>query len=153
MKPLRIGEQNARIIDEIGEDNPKKAHDYFHAIRVFERTGEKPSPERIPPDKWAEMEAEQERIRKDEENGDLGGRPKENFDPAFAPFWKAYPRKERKLDAQNAWTETKDLRPPLDALLVKLRRACQVWREEKTQPMYIPHAASWLRERRWNDEI
>lgn len=157
MEALRVGWSNARLIDVLGEENPKKAYDYFHAIVRFEQAGVKPPPERVPPERWAEVEAEQVRIRKkkieDTENGGHGGRPMENFDPDFDLFWKAYPRQERKLEAQHAWTETKDLRPPLDALLAKLRRACLVWKAERTEAKFIPHPSSWLREHRWEDKI
>lgn len=153
MEVLRIGAQNARLIDEIGRDNPTKGMALYRAIRRFVRSGAEPPPEEVPPETWAEMKEEQETIGeladRNRENGGGGGRPKR--EPDFESFWELYPRQEKKLDAQKAWRETDAARPPLTDLLAALQRARQVWKEEHTEGRYIPLAASWLRDRRWTD--
>jgi len=67
----------------------------------------------------------------------------------FLEFWKIYPRKVGKGAAWRAW---KRQRPPLEP--VKTALAWQVrsadWARDGGQ--YIPHPATWLTGRRWEDE-
>lgn len=69
--------------------------------------------------------------------------------PGFDVFWTAYPRKEAKPSAKRMWDKAT---PPLDAVLAAL--AWQVlteqWRKEAGK--FIPHPASYLHARRWEDE-
>jgi hypothetical protein len=154
MEVLRIGAQNARLIDEIGRDNPTKGMALYRAVRRFARSGAEPPPEEVSPETWAEMKEEQETIGeltdRNRENGGSGGRPK--HDPDFESFWGLYPRQEKKLDAQKAWQETSTERPPLADILAALRRARQIWKEEQTEGRYIPLASSWLRGCQWTDK-
>ncbi len=64
----------------------------------------------------------------------------------FAEFWASYPRKVNKQDALRAWTKaTKDVDPQVIINGVK--------RFEFTgDPKFIPHPATWLTNRRWEDE-
>ena len=67
----------------------------------------------------------------------------------FDRFWIAYPRKQAKIAARKAWEKTRRVRPPLEALLAALER-------DKTSEQWrggvVPHAATWLNGRRWDDE-
>ncbi len=71
----------------------------------------------------------------------------------FEVFWKAYPprgvppRKEGRKPARKAFGRAK--RPPIDELLKVLSRHTAMWNE----PRYIPHAATWLNQERWADEL
>ena len=66
---------------------------------------------------------------------------------AFESFWKSYPRKEAKRDALRAW---KKIQPAdVAAILKGLQTAI---RSEQWQRGVIPHAATWLNGRRWEDE-
>lgn len=70
-------------------------------------------------------------------------RPLEGFDL----FWSAYPRREGKGRAEKAWTKAVRLASPekiIDA--VKATK----WSDEK---QFIPLPASWLNDRRWEDEL
>ena len=74
---------------------------------------------------------------------------KKGVSDGFAEFWNAYPRKVAKPDALKAWAKLKpdpDLQAAiLDALAIQAR----AWTDKK----YIPHPATWLNGRRWEDEI
>lgn len=70
----------------------------------------------------------------------------------FAQFWNEYPKKVAKKDAERAWSKI-----PLDDLLFKRimagldrARASPNWIKDKGQ--YIPHPATWLNGKRWEDE-
>jgi hypothetical protein len=75
-----------------------------------------------------------------------------NGDARFVTFWKAYPRKVRKQDASKAWSKLN----PDDALQATIMAALAVqksspqWTRDHGQ--FIPHAATWLNGRRWEDE-
>jgi hypothetical protein len=63
----------------------------------------------------------------------------------FLKFWKIYPRKESKADAVKAF---KKIKPDE---LEKILRHVPLFCKDK-EPQYIPHPASYLNKRRWEDE-
>ena len=67
----------------------------------------------------------------------------------FAEFWLAYPRKVGKGEAERKW---KTLKPDVGAVLsaVKRQSASEQWRRDGGQ--YVPNPATWLHQRRWEDE-
>ncbi len=69
----------------------------------------------------------------------------------FDQFWSKYPRKVAKVAAQNVWVQvmSKDDAPLLDDLLASVERYASLGLELK----YIAHPATWLRQRRWEDEM
>jgi hypothetical protein len=73
-------------------------------------------------------------------------------DPRFEVFWQRWPRKVDKVDALKAWAKLN----PSDELVAEIYRALdwQVrqpgWQKERGR--FIPHAATWLNGRRWEDE-
>ena len=67
----------------------------------------------------------------------------------FDQFWQAYPKKAAKKDAKKAWGQTASVRPPIDTLLEALRIHSE---GRQWQSGVYPHAATWLRGERWNDE-
>ena len=69
-------------------------------------------------------------------------------DAAFAAFWQAYPRHTGRAAAIKAWTKL----APDDALRATLLQAIEHQRAGWTDPQYIPHPATWLNGRRWQDE-
>src|SRR5262249_31224062 len=79
--------------------------------------------------------------------------PSGECEAEFATFWAAYPRKVSKQAALKAWmklTPDADLvKKIFDALEVHKRQ--ERWAEEGGR--YIPHPATWLNERRWEDEV
>ena len=70
-------------------------------------------------------------------------RPLEGFDL----FWSAYPRREGKGRAEKAWTKAVRLASP--ERIVDAVHATK-WADEK---QFIPLPASWLNDRRWEDEL
>jgi len=68
----------------------------------------------------------------------------------FQEFWKQYPRREAKAKAQAIWTKQK-LDRHADAILtdVAARIADPL---QWSDPQYIPHATTYLNQRRWEDE-
>lgn len=69
----------------------------------------------------------------------------------FDAFWQLYPRRVNKLQAQRAWARVK----PQDRIeclrVLPLHR--QQWERHGTEPHFIPHASTWLNQRRWEDEL
>ena len=71
----------------------------------------------------------------------------------FEMFWQVYPRKVAKAEARKAWAQTEKVRPPTEQLLkaVYAARASKQWRKDDGE--YIPHASSFLRGERWDDQL
>jgi hypothetical protein len=72
--------------------------------------------------------------------------------PEFLEFWQLYPRKIKRAEALEAWTEL----APSPELVSKIMNSLNwqihqpKWAEERGR--YIPHPISWLNKRRWEDE-
>lgn len=71
----------------------------------------------------------------------------------FDTFWKAYPKKVGKLEAQMAFTK---INPDADLLAIMLAaiekaKATELWKKEGGN--YILDPRKWLKGRRWEDEI
>ncbi len=68
--------------------------------------------------------------------------------PGFAEFWVAYPKKVAKPDAERAWQKQQ---PDIEAAIaaVTTQSKSKQWRDGK---QFIPHPATWLNSRRWEDE-
>jgi uncharacterized protein YdaU (DUF1376 family) len=77
--------------------------------------------------------------------------PKTNV--SFDAFWSAYPRHVAKVQAQKAWNKIS----PDDGLLHKILTSIEKYKTtdqwKKDNGKFIPHAATWLNQRRWEDEI
>lgn len=72
---------------------------------------------------------------------------------SFDAFWKAYPRHTAKVVAERVWSKIK----PDHALLAKILDAIE--RQSKSEQWtkdggaFIPHPATWLNQRRWEDDL
>lgn len=79
------------------------------------------------------------------------GKGKEGED-AFASFWAAYPNRKAKADALKAWEKLKPSEELQASILKAIALQCQGedWRKEGGR--FVPHAATWLNGRRWQDE-
>mgnify|MGYP001577329906 FL=1 len=69
--------------------------------------------------------------------------------PGFDEFWAIYPRKKAKDDARKRWLTLK----PSEELRAKIMAAVSEQSKFWTDPNYIPHPATWLNGKRWEDEI
>lgn len=69
----------------------------------------------------------------------------------FDRFWKAYPRKVAKPIALRAWMKLKPDDALTDVLIAAIdsARATDQWCKDDGQ--FIPHPATWLNQRRWED--
>jgi uncharacterized protein YdaU (DUF1376 family) len=67
----------------------------------------------------------------------------------FELFWKQYPRKIAKPNALKAWLKIK----PNDQLSQKMIDAVKQQKLSDREIQFVPHAATWLNGRRWEDEI
>lgn len=69
----------------------------------------------------------------------------------FTAFWNAYPRKVSKQEAAKAFARLKPDERLLAAILTAVERqaASQQWQRDGGR--FIPHAATWLNGRRWED--
>lgn len=70
---------------------------------------------------------------------------------AFSEFWLIYPRKVSRFMAQKAF----DKLIMADKLLAVQSLPAHIanWQELGTQTQYIPHASTWLHQRRFEDEL
>ena len=68
----------------------------------------------------------------------------------FQIFWSAYPKKVGKQTAKKAFQKV-DV--PLDVLLEALGQQKRLPQWNKDNGQYIPNPATWLNQRRWEDEI
>ena len=67
----------------------------------------------------------------------------------FLEFWKLYPRRVAKLDAQKAWKKVPEVEQQMALdFLEAMNRLCG-WPEIA----FIPYPASWIRGKRWEDEL
>ncbi len=84
--------------------------------------------------------------------GKRGSGSVHGFPPGFEAFWAAYPRKTAKPDAVRAFARLKPSESVLQAMLAALARqaASEQWTKDGGQ--FIPHPATWLNKRRWEDE-
>ena len=68
-------------------------------------------------------------------------------------FWEAYPKKVAKKEALKAFKKLNPDESLFKVILkaLKPQRDSAQWKRDGGQ--YIPHAASWLNGRRWEDEL
>jgi hypothetical protein len=66
-------------------------------------------------------------------------------DSEFESFYLSYPRKVAKPQAKKAWSKNKCV---LAEVLPALEQHKKTWKD----PQFIPHPATWLNQRRWEDE-
>lgn len=72
---------------------------------------------------------------------------------SFGDFWKLFPRKTNRVQAEQAWAE---LSPSPELAAEILNRLSEKLSHPDYQAeggRYVPNAAKWLRERRWLDEL
>jgi len=69
----------------------------------------------------------------------------------FHRFWEAYPLKKSKFEAQKAWKNMKINEETCEEIIKKVNLFKN--RDKKWLGGYIPHPATFLRGRRWEDEV
>lgn len=73
------------------------------------------------------------------------------YTPSFLKFWEAYPKKTGKGEAFKAWEKIKPPKPSADEIIrsVQHHNQTEQWRNKQ----YIPNPATFLNQRRWEDEV
>jgi hypothetical protein len=71
----------------------------------------------------------------------------------FDVFWSVYPRKIGKAAAQQAWKKLNPDHSLNTLILARLseQKASEQWTKDNGK--FIPHAATWLNGKRWEDEL
>lgn len=71
----------------------------------------------------------------------------------FPKFWKLYPNKKGKAAAEKAWAKLKVTDDLFNLIAQSLAKQCasQAWTKDGGQ--FIPHPATWLNGKRWEDEV
>ena len=74
-------------------------------------------------------------------------------DEAFLRFWEEYPNRVAKRDAIRAWQKLK----PEAELVARIMQGLARWKQSdewtRDNGRYIPHPATWINGRRWEDEV
>lgn len=73
-----------------------------------------------------------------------------NQPKGFDTFWSAYPKKVGKGAAEKSWQKNK---PPLEEVLVAIEKQKQTDQWKKENGQFIPNPATWLNQKRWEDEV
>jgi hypothetical protein len=68
----------------------------------------------------------------------------------FQEFWVLFPRKVARKAAEKAWKKVATSEAVKDAIMAGLERQLPALRPKDRQ--FVPHAATWLNQERWNDE-
>ncbi len=71
----------------------------------------------------------------------------------FAEFWEVYPRKTGKGAAEKAYEKIKPTKELHETMIRAVRSATLSRQWKKDGGQYIPNPATWLNQRRWEDEI
>ena len=66
----------------------------------------------------------------------------------FDEFWKLYPRKTNKSFAIKCFSKVKPNQELMLTIMNALRKQIPLWKD----PLFIPHASTWLNNKRWEDE-
>ena len=71
----------------------------------------------------------------------------------FENFWKVYPKKKSKGNAEKAWAKLKPSHDMIEKIIraVETAKKTKDWKKDNGQ--YIPYPASWLNAKGWEDEV
>lgn len=93
----------------------------------------------------------EEDIDKEEEEDNTPLPPKGEL-VGFEIFWKAYPRRAAKGRAEKAWKNIMPNEQLLSQILAAIERAKTSDQWAKDEGRFIPHPATWLNAKGWEDE-
>lgn len=72
--------------------------------------------------------------------------------PAFDEFWSRYPRKAGKSEAAKSWIKAMKDGADSALLLAAVKTHADYHVAAKTEQQFIPHASTWLNQKRYEDE-
>lgn len=88
---------------------------------------------------------------------DIGGNntplPPDVQTERFAAFWKLYPKKQGKGAAEKAWKKIKPTAEMFDQIVAAVGAAISSEQWQRENGRFIPNPATWLNQKRWEDEI
>jgi len=73
------------------------------------------------------------------------------LDDGFLQFWKAYPKKRGRGAAESAWKKAKG-KPATEEIIEAVTAQAQSWDWRKDGGQFVPNPATWINQRRWEDE-
>lgn len=146
-KPI-IDANNKRFDDGQRGGRPKKP-----VVTESKTSGLDNENHRLQNQKPNENVNENEKVKENEkENANETVKEKENEKQRslFDRFWQAYPKKVGKEAAKKAFSKLKPTEDDVSAwiIAVALQQQSRQWQD----PKYIPHPATWLNQKRWEDE-
>ena len=71
---------------------------------------------------------------------------------SFDIFWKPYPKKKSKGDAEKAWKAISPDEDLLNVMLLSIAKAKETKDWTKENGKFVPYPATWLRAKGWEDE-
>ena len=85
-------------------------------------------------------------------NGNRNRIINKNIDEMFNLFWKAYPKKKSKPEAEKAFLKLNPDNNILEVIILSIENSklSEEWLKEKGK--YIPYPGTWLNNKRWLDE-
>lgn len=83
----------------------------------------------------------------------LKKRSTSGYEESFERFWSCYPRKTAKQNALKAWLKLKPDEALVNGILSALERFKKTEQWLRDNGRYIPYPATWLEDRRWEDEV
>lgn len=75
------------------------------------------------------------------------------FEERFILFWQAYPKKVGKGEAEKRFMKIKPSQALLEIMITAVQAAKQSSQWKKENGQYIPNPATWLGQKRWEDEL
>ena len=75
------------------------------------------------------------------------------YPPAFESFWKLYPKKVGKGEALKSWKKIKPNNGTIEKITLAVESQKNTTQWTKDDGQFIPHPATWLNQRRWDDDV
>jgi hypothetical protein len=100
---------------------------------------------------YQEQEQEQEPEQESPPIPPASGNGRHTLASAFDEFWQAYPRKTAKGAAEKNWAKIKPTPAMTERILQAITEQRQTEQWQRDGGRYIPHPATWLNQKRWED--
>lgn len=102
-------------------------------------------PKRLDPDQELDQELDPDPVLRGTTSADVLAR--------FEEFWKAYPRHIAKDAARKVWLKLAPDQAFTAHLIAAVQRHAKSLQWQKDGGAFIPHARTWLNQKRWEDEV
>ena len=102
--------------------------------------------------KSQEEEKEEDKEKEKDKDKDKKKEKADALASKFARFWSVYPRHEAKQTALRAFQKINPDESLLETMLSAIARFKETAQWQENGGQFIPHPATWLNQRRWEDE-